>query len=211
MKILGIFGTSGMARETGDIALELGYKPVYIAQDQSQINAWTFPDEIVLESKASRYRDMAYVIGIGDNKIRQKIAQRFDRSLDFTNLIHPTATFGKNQRDNIDAAKGVIICAGARFTNNIQVGNFVIVNQNATIAHDVTVEDFVNVAPMACILGNVRVCSGCWIGAGAIINQGTNAEKIAVNADTIVGSGAVVTKTCEANAVYAGVPAKRIK
>jgi sugar O-acyltransferase (sialic acid O-acetyltransferase NeuD family) len=211
MKTLGIFGNSGFAREVGDIACDLGYKLVYVARDQPELDVWAFPDEAVLESEINRYRDMQFVIGIGENAVRQKIAQRFAGNLRFANLIHPSATFGQRQQKVVEAQQGVIVCAGMRFTNNIQVGNFSIFNLNATIGHDVMVEDFVNVAPGACISGNVHLGARCWVGTGAVVNQGNGSSKLQIGADTIVGSGSVVVRDCEPNAVYVGIPARRLK
>jgi acetyltransferase-like isoleucine patch superfamily enzyme len=57
----------------------------------------------------------------------------------------------------------------------------------------------------------VHIRSGCWIGTGAAINQGTPHAKLTIGADTTVGSGAVVVKDCDESAVYVGVPARRIK
>jgi acetyltransferase-like isoleucine patch superfamily enzyme len=51
----------------------------------------------------------------------------------------------------------------------------------------------------------------CWIGAGAIVNQGAPNMKLKIGNDTIVGSGSVVVKSCDANSIYAGVPARRIR
>jgi len=208
---LGIFGTSGMAREAGDIACELGFAPVYIARDQAELEAWSFPGEVILESEIDRYPDLGYTIGIGDGDIRQRIAQRFTGRLRFVNLIHPSATFGHGQRQIIEARQGVIVCAGVRFTNNIQIGDFTIFNLNATISHDVVIDDFVYVAPGAHIAGNVHVGTRCWIGTGVAINQGSGEARLLIGTDTVIGSGAVVVKPCEPSAVYVGIPAKRIK
>lgn len=211
MKRFGIFGTSGMAREAGDIAYDLGYSPIYVARDSTELYAWKFSDEVVLEAELCRYKDIAYVIGIGENAVRQRIARRFADEINFSNLIHTSATFGRGQRALIEDKQGVIVAAGVRFTNNIQVGNFDIFNQGATIAHDVEFGDFVHIAPGGIVSGNVSIGHGSWIGAGAIVNQGTNEKKLRVGENTIIGSGAVVIRPCESNAVYAGVPAKRIK
>lgn len=211
MKRLGIFGTSGMAREAGDVAFSLGYSPIYIARSPSELKSWKFSSEVILEADVERYKKMPFIIGIGENSIRQRIAQRFLENIKFCNLIHPSATFGYEQRKVIENKRGVIVCAGVRFTNNIQVGNFNIFNQNATVAHDVIVEDFVHVAPGSVISGNVYIESRCWIGAGSTINQGTSDIKLRIGADTTIGSGAVVIASCDAEAVYVGVPAKRIK
>jgi acetyltransferase-like isoleucine patch superfamily enzyme len=73
------------------------------------------------------------------------------------------------------------------------------------------VEDFVNVAPGACISGNVHLGARCWVGTGAVVNQGNGSSKLQIGADTIVGSGSVVVRDCEPNAVYVGIPARRLK
>lgn len=211
IKHVGIFGTSGFAREAGDIAFELGLKPIFIARDQSEMEACTFPSDVIQESDIDRIGDMGFAIGIGENVIRQKIFQRFSGKLRFVSLIHPSASFGWQQRQRIEEKQGVIVCAGVRFTNSIKVGDFTIFNLNVTVGHDAIVEDFVNIAPGACISGNVHIESRCLIGTGAVVNQGLCNNKLRIGAGTVIGSGSVVVKACEPNAVYVGIPAKRIK
>ncbi|MBC3932346.1 PglD-related sugar-binding protein [Undibacterium curvum] len=211
MKQIGIFGTSGMAREAGDIAWALGYEPVYVARDQAELDAYSFSGQVMLECDIDTYLDLGYVIGIGDSSIRQRIAQRYAERLNFVNLIHPSASFGRGQRELIESRRGVIVCAGVRFTNNIQVGDFCIFNLNSTISHDVVIDDCVYVAPGAHVTGNVHIGTRSWIGTGVAINQGNESMKRQIGADTVIGSGAVVVKDCEPNAVYIGVPARRIK
>lgn len=211
MNKIGIFGTSGMAREAGDIAWVLGYEPVYIARDQAELDAYSFSDQVVLECDIDSYLDLDYVIGIGDSSIRQRLARRYAERLNFINLIHPSASFGRGQREVIESKHGVIVCAGVRFTNNIKVGNFCIFNLNSTISHDVVIDDCVYVAPGAHVTGNVHIGTRTWIGTGVAINQGNEGVKRQIGADTVIGSGAVVVEDCEPNAVYVGVPARRIK
>jgi sugar O-acyltransferase (sialic acid O-acetyltransferase NeuD family) len=211
MKRFGIFGSSGMAREAGDIAYDLGYLPLYVARDKTELDDWKFSDEVVLEADLYRYNDIPFVIGIGENSARQRVAKRFANEIIFSNLIHTSATFGHGQRDLIEKKHGVIVAAGVRFSNNIQAGHFNIFNQGATIAHDVELGDFVHVAPGSIVSGNVNIGYGCWIGAGAIINQGANELKLHIGKNTVVGSGAVVILPCEPDSVYVGVPAVRIK
>jgi len=105
----------------------------------------------------------------------------------------------------------VVVCAGVRFTNAIEVGDFAIFNLNATIGHDVVIDDFVNIAPGASVSGNVHLGTRVMIGTGAAINQGTPEAKLVVGAGTVIGSGAVVVADCEPDAVYVGVPARRIR
>lgn len=211
MNRIGIFGTSGMAREAGDIAWDIGLEPVYVARDQADIDACSLTGQVILESEVDSYRDIGFVIGIGDNGTRQHIAQRYSGRLRFINLIHPSASFGRGQRELLEAKQGVIVCAGVRLTNNIKVGNFCIFNLNSTISHDVIISEFVYVASGAHVTGNVHVEARAWIGTGVAINQGTEIRKRHIGTDTTIGSGAVVVSDCEPNAIYVGIPARRIK
>ena len=52
----------------------------------------------------------------------------------------------------------------------------------------------------------VTVCSGAWVGAGAILLPGVTIERNAV-----VGAGSVVSKDVPANTVVVGAPAKAIE
>ncbi len=211
MRKVGIFGTSGMAREAGDIAWALGLEPIYVARVNAEREAWCYPGDVILETEVEQFPDLLFVIGIGENAIRRKVAERFSGRVRFTNLIHPSATFGRGQRKQLELSQGVIVAAGARLTSSIEVGHFTIFNQNVAVAHDCVVEDYVHVAPGATVSGNVLLSAGCWVGAGVVINQGTNDRKLTVNQGAVIGSGAVVIRDCEPNTVYAGVPAKRIK
>ena len=211
MSKIGIFGTSGMAREAGDIAWALGLEPVYVARDECELDTWNFSAQVILEQDISLHTEMSYVLGIGESSIRKAVARRFTDRISFTNLIHPSATFGRGQREVFENCMGTVVAAGARFTSRISVGDFCIFNQNSTIAHDCVVGSFVHVAPGANVSGNVHLQDGCWIGAGAVINQGNTTKKLKVGENTVVGSGAVVINDCDPNAVYVGVPAKRIK
>lgn len=208
---IGILGSSGMAREAGDIVDALGHQPIYFARDREEIRQWTHSDEITVESEASRYPEMRFVIGVGDNSIRERVFHRFENTLQFTNLIHPSATFGRGQRVALSQSQGLVIAAGARFTSNITVGNFCIINQNVTVAHDCIVGDFVHLAPSATLSGAVCIERSVWIGANAVVLQGSPARHLRIGARTTIGAGAVVLRDCEEDATYVGNPARRIR
>jgi sugar O-acyltransferase (sialic acid O-acetyltransferase NeuD family) len=211
MKKLGIFGTSGFARETADVAVELGYDPVLIARDHSEAEGWIHPYDVIIENDIVEGSGMVYSIGIGDNSVRAKIAGQFDGILEFVNLIHPSATFGYMQREKLESQRGNIICAGVRFTNNISIGDFNIINLNSTLGHDIIIENYVNIAPGANVSGNVHLGLGCMLGTGASIIQGTSEEKLQVGPNTTIGAGSLVVKACLANSVYVGVPVRKVR
>ena len=55
-------------------------------------------------------------------------------------------------------------------------------------------------------IGKITVGDGCWIGANVTILPGVN-----IGNGCVVGAGSLVTKDCDPNGIYVGVPAKRIK
>jgi sugar O-acyltransferase (sialic acid O-acetyltransferase NeuD family) len=208
---IGVFGIGGMARETRDIADALGFSVVFVARNATELNALGATHEVIPESDIGRYSDMPYAIGIGEGAVRKRIAARYGDTLSFLNLIHPSATFGRGQRERVELARGVIVCAGVRLTSDITVGAFTLFNLNATVSHDSIIGDYSTLSPQACVLGNVELKSGVWVGAGATINQGPRDAKRVIGSNTVIGSGAVVLHDCDADSVYAGVPARKLK
>lgn len=53
---------------------------------------------------------------------------------------------------------------------------------------------------------NIHVKSGCWIGANCTILPG-----VTINEGCIIAAGSIVSKDCDSNGLYGGVPAKLIK
>jgi len=115
-----------------------------------------------------------------------------------------------------------VIVRGARIGPATSVGPGCFVNHSAYIDSFVTLERDVAVGPGAWILSvthqagdghrrwglpetrPVRIGAGTWIGARAVILPG-----ITIGPGCVIGAGAVVTKDCEPNGMYGGVPAKR--
>lgn len=211
MKTLGIFGTAGFAREVDDIAHELGWRAVFIAREEGDRAAFDGDEEVILEAELQQWPTLPLAIGIADPAVREAVWRRYRERQPFPNLVHPAASFGKGQRQLLDACQGVIVAAGARFMSRIRVGQFCAFDMNATVGHDCIVEDFVHVAPGANVSGHVHLGKGCWIGTGAAVNQGQASRQLTIGAGAVVGSGAVVLQDCEPGGVYAGCPARKIR
>jgi sugar O-acyltransferase (sialic acid O-acetyltransferase NeuD family) len=209
MKQLYIFGTSGFAREVRDVGEDLGFQCVFIAASAAERDQWTGDEPVIVEADLDPADGDSFAIGIGDNKIRGKIAEKYASRLHFPNLIHPSASFGSGQLGRIAGRSGIIVCAGGRFTNGIDVGDFAIFNLNCTVGHDCAIGNFVNVAPGANLSGYVTIEDYCWVGTNAAINQGEPGRPLTIGRGTVIGSGSVVVKDCEPDGVYVGIPAKR--
>lgn len=142
--------------------------------------------------------DVRYVLGVGDPTIRRALADELDASgLEPFAAVHPSATFGAHTL----LAEGVVVCAGAAISNNVQLGRFVHVNPNATIGHDAILSDFVSINPAAIVSGEVVVEAEALIGAGATVLQG-----LVIGNNATVGAGSVVTKRVPPAVIVKGVP-----
>lgn len=206
---LGIFGASGFSREVADICLELKCNEiVFIEMEPIAEICFGFP--IVTERTIPMMMKdgFQFVIGTGNNRVRKKIYEKF-KGLSFPNIIHPSATMGHKQLDQVRETMGNIVTAGVRFTNNIVMGNFGIFNLNATIGHDCIIEDFVNIAPGANVSGNVIIKKGAYIGTNAAILQGKSINsKITIGEYATVGAGAMVIKDVQDHTTVVGIPAE---
>ncbi len=208
MKI-AIFGAGGHARETADIADAVGYGDIVFvdrAQGTEPFSGFSIVDEEsippLLES------GFVFSIGIGDNAMRKRIFMRHP-ALPYVNLLHPSATFGRGQKEAFLQKKGNIIAAGACFASSIAPGNFGCFNLNCSVNHDVVFGDFVTLAPRVAIAGNVDIRDGAFVGVGAVVSNGKGlTQKIVIGENAVVGAGAVVIRDVGSGQTVKGVPAK---
>lgn len=144
------------------------------------------------------------VIGIGAPAIRRKVVEKLSGQghRAFARLIHPSVVLGQR----VEMGDGVTICAGVVRTTDFKIGHHVLVNINATLAHEDDLGDFVTIAPAANVSGNVTIGEGTDIGTNATLIQG-----VTVGEWSIVGAGAVVSRSLPANITAVGAPAKVIK
>jgi len=146
----------------------------------------------------------AIVIAIGDPKTKAKIHQLISNDLiEYPNVIHPKAIISD---DYVEIGIGNIITAGCIITCNIKIEDFVILNLMCTVGHDTTIKSYASFMPSVNISGEVVIHEKVYVGTGAkIINQ------LEIGQNTVVGAGAVVSKSLPSNCTAVGIPAKPIK
>jgi len=143
------------------------------------------------------------VFGVGSPSVKRKVSQAIrGRIAGFPTLVHPTVVSSRR----VEIGEGVVITAGNILTTEVRLGDFVMLNLMCTVGHDARIDDYTTVAPGVNISGNVHIGPGCDIGTGTKIIQG-----VEVGAWSIVGAGAVVSRSLPANCTAVGVPAKVIK
>jgi sugar O-acyltransferase (sialic acid O-acetyltransferase NeuD family) len=118
----------------------------------------------------SAYAEAGLVIAIGNNQVREKLAQKISHN--FVTLIHPAASIAPD----ITLGKGTVVLANATIQVNASIGDHVIINAGAVVDHDAIVEDFVHIAPNAYIGGGAVIKKGAVVGAGAVVMRNTVVE-----------------------------------
>ena len=144
------------------------------------------------------------LLGIGDPISKSKIIDFLKNELlHFPTIIHPSVIISY---DDVTIDNGCIICAGTIITCNIKIGKFVTLNLMCTVGHDTTIGDYCSFMPSVNISGEVQIEEKVYVGTGAkIINR------LEIGKATIVGAGAVVSKSLPENCTAVGIPAKPIK
>ncbi len=92
-------------------------------------------------------------------------------------------------------------------TSNAKIGRFFHCNLYAYVAHDCVIGDFVTFSPGVKCNGHVVIEDHAYVGTGAIIKDGTD-KPIVIGRGSIVGMGAVVTKSVAPGAIVIGNPAR---
>lgn len=195
-----IIGASGHGKVIADIVLKSKDILVGFLDDGILVNTDILGYEVLGKTEdLKNYPDCEFVIGIGNNKIRKRIAETYD--VNWYTAIHPTAVIAM---DTV-ICEGSVVMANAVINTSAQIGQHCIINTGAVIEHDNFIEDYVHISPNATLCGTVTVKEGTHIGAGAIIKNNTS-----ITSNTIIGAGCVVTKDIIEEGTYVGVPARKL-
>lgn len=143
-----------------------------------------------------------YVLGIGDNRIRQKAGNFIlSKNKKVLNVIHPSASLS----EQVVMGAGNFIARNAAMNPLVSLGDFCIVNTGAIVEHECTIGNAVHIAPGAVLTGNVSVGNGTFIGANAVVKQGVKIGK-----NVIIGAGSVVISNVADNQKVVGNPGREI-
>ncbi len=197
-----IFGYSGHAYVVIESALSINSNIIgYLDNSKNNLNPFHlnyYGNDNVIESNKN-FENYNYVLGIGDNFIREKIYNRFSSLIsfstiaDFSSNISKTATLGNANYFGKNCSINALS----------KIGNGTIINTNAIIEHECVIDDFVHIAPNAVLCGNVTIGKNSFIGANSVVRQG-----VAIGENVVVGAGSVVVKNIPNNKKVYGNPAK---
>ena len=142
-----------------------------------------------------------FILGIGDNNIRQKVASLItSKKKIIQHLIHSSALIAKSAK----IGQGTFINKNVSVNALAIIGENSILNTGCIIEHECILHDAVHIAPGAVLAGNVQVGERTFIGANAVVKQG-----VIIGKDVVIGAGSVVLKDILDNEIWLGNPARK--
>jgi len=144
-------------------------------------------------------------IAIANSRVREKIAHCLEADgIGLWSISADNAIF----MDEVQIAEGSALSPFVTITSNIKIGKCFHANLYSYVEHDCVIGDFVTFAPGVKCNGNIHIHDHAYIGAGAMIKQGTPDQPLVIGKGAVVGMGAEVTKSVPAGVTVVGNPAR---
>jgi acetyltransferase EpsM len=200
-----LLGYSGHGYVVAEALLQLGYHLIgYADEGEHEKNPYNIPflgDE--RSPDFDWHREVSYALGVGDNKIRSKIAQRVKSNGGrLLSVIHPQASISKD----LKIGSGSFIARNVTVNPLVKIGENVILNTSCSIDHECLIEDNLHIAPGAVLAGNVKVGKGAFVGANSVVKEG-----VRIGEGALVGAGSVIIRDVGAGKHIVGNPGKYIR
>lgn len=205
-----IFGAGGHTKVIIDIIeKENVHELVCVLDDDKNLWGTTILDYPIkggknqLQTLKQEYPEIKAIIGIGENKVREKIYNILKgEQFEFARTIHPSAQIARN----VTIGSGTVIMANTAINTDSIIGINCIINTGTTIDHENIIEDYVHLSPGVHLSGNVVIKKAVHMGTGSNVIPG-----ITIGSYTIIGAGTTVIKDIPNNVTAVGIPAKIIK
>ncbi|HQW81042.1 MAG: acetyltransferase [Rhodanobacteraceae bacterium] len=208
---LYVFGAGGHGREIAHLARQAWgslVEVVFLVDDSAYANGPVNGIQVRLLNEIVVVDGDRFVAAVGDSTLRRKAARACTSiNLQPTVLVHPRV----EASSSVLFGPGCVVCAGAVLTVDIALGEHVHVNIGCSVSHDVRIDDFSTLSPGVHVSGHVKIGRDVFIGTGANIINGSAASPLVIGDGALIAAGACVTKSVEAGALVAGVPAVRKK
>lgn len=216
MILYAIVGSGGFAREIMPLALDkiidnkLKNIKVYFVEKEQVDSRLVNGIDCISEDQFFKMeaKEKYFNVAISDSKIRERVVTSF-----LLNGCKPFAITSDKTivLSNNSIGSGSVICPFSTITSNTMIGNYFHLNIYSYVAHDCVIGDYVTFAPKVCCNGNVIIEDHAYIGAGAIIRNGTPENPLVIGYGAVIGMGSVVTKSVPPKTVVVGSPARQIK
>lgn len=199
-----IIGASGHGKVVADIAIKMNkWQSIAFLDDDQAIKTSMGLEVIGKTADAFTYKDEAdFFVAIGSNATREKIQEKLIKEgLNVVSLIHPSVVIGTDVEIGISS----VVMAGVVINSSTRIGKGCIINTSSSIDHDNVIEDYVHISPGVMTAGSVEIGKSTWLGIGSIVSNNVN-----ICSGCKVGAGAVVVKDITEPGTYVGVPVRRV-
>lgn len=211
---VGLLGAGGLGREVmpylassvaKTLSTTLEEIEVYFVETrepkEKAINGYPL---IALEAFLSKPGQKYFNVAVGDGRARAAmVLQVAGRAMPIA--IHAPQTLFLDQ--NV-IGEGSVFCPNTMVTSNATIGRFFQANIYSYVAHDCVIGDFVTFAPGVRCNGRTHIGDFAYIGANAVLREGTTSKPLRIGAGAVVGMGAVVTKDVPEGVTVIGNPAR---
>jgi sugar O-acyltransferase (sialic acid O-acetyltransferase NeuD family) len=202
--MFAIFGTGGMGRElVGPAKAMLGPRTDELRFVVDHPQGPVMGIDVIAPDALTEADEV--VVAIGDSAVRKSIAERL-RARAGT-LVAPNCLIGPD----VEIGEGAVLCDFSIITASVRIGRHFQCNIHSYVTHDCVIGDYVTFAPRVGCNGNVHIGDGAYIGAGAVLKQGTPSRPLVIGRGAVVGMGAVVTRDVPDGAVVVGNPARPLQ
>jgi len=191
-----------MGRELADIARRSTDWPIVFVVDTPKVAE---VQGIPLIAPDALEPDDRLVIALGTSTGRKAVAERF-AGRGFGSVIASSAIVSPSAR----IGEGAQICDFVAINNAVTIGRHFQANVFAQVSHDCVIGDYVTFSPRTTCNGTVHIGDGVFVGAGAVIRNGSPERPLVIGDGATIGMGAVVTKDVPPGASVWGVPAREI-
>ncbi len=211
--LLGLHGAGAFGRECLPLARcaakshpATGAQIVFVEEEphaERVANVPVWSHRRFLDHAGLRY----FSIAIADSRTRARLADRCIAS-----GASPLSLVSERALQYADASigAGIVQCPFSTVSSEARIGRFVHLNFGVYVAHDCVIGDFVTLAPAAQCLGRVHIGEHTFVGAGAVIHQGTREQPRRIGANAIIGMGAIVLEDVPDGITVVGNPARPI-
>ncbi|SDJ85755.1 acetyltransferase [Natronincola ferrireducens] len=199
-----IIGASGHGKVIADIAIKMSkWQSIAFLDDDESIKISMGLEVIGKTTDAFTYKEGAdFFVAIGNNAVREKVQEKLiEEGLNVVSLIHPSAIIGTD----VEIGIGTVVMAGTVINSSTRIGKGCIINTSSSLDHDNVIENYIHISPGANLAGKVKVGKGSWLGIGSIVSNNVN-----ICSGCKVGAGAVVVKDITEPGTYVGVPVRKI-
>lgn len=209
MKVLGIYGASGLGREVLELAEIINFR-------EKQWDEFIFIDDgnvppVISGKNVFKYENakgeygesLEIAMGIGEPIVREKLFTKIDGDgIQTPTLIHPNVYIPASTK----IGNGVIIQDGCFISVNVNIKEHVILQPRCAVGHDCVIEPECVISTFDSIAGAVHIGRCSYIGMSVTIR-----ELVKIGEYSIIGMGSVVVKDIPDEMIAMGNPARPMK